>query len=275
MNIPTEGATLAAPYDSLLTHPAPSPLQATEWWGAGGAMPDIDAGGQLRTAALADQTWVVCVVLAMLLALFAAWCSSRHYLAYRLRDFFVSSRQFSTAGDSGTAAGRGILHFALLLTAWAGIGLLGCQQLGRLQLPATGTPFLRLEEPQCAFLVLTPLVVLAWTLKTAAYGIVNWTFFSPRDTRSWQSAWVLLTGLSAFPVFLLSVLLVFTPVPTSKVSICALILLILYKSTIYFKLKTNFHAKRHGNLLLLLYLCTLEIAPAIAAWHFIETHSTT
>lgn len=275
MKIPTEGAPLSAPYDSLLTHPAPSPLQATECWGAGSGMPDIDVGGQLRTAALADETWVVCVVLAMLLVLFAAWCSSRHYLAYRLKDFFVSSRQFSSAAGSGSAAGRGILHLALLLTAWAGIGLLGCQQLGHFQLSATGTPALRLEEPQCAFLLLTPLVAVTWALKTAAYGIVNWTFFAPKDNRSWQSAWVLLTGLAAFPIFLLSVLLVFTPIPATKVSICALFLFILYKSAIYFKLKTNFHAKKHGNLLLLLYLCTLEIAPAIAAWHFFETHSTT
>lgn len=275
MKIPTEGGNLAAPYDSLLTHPAPSPLQATEWWGAGSGMPDIDVGGQLRTATLADQTWVVCVVLAMLLALFAAWCGSRQYLAYRVKDFFGSSRQFSNMDSGGTAAGRGLLHLVLLLTSWAGIGLLGCTHLGQVRLPDTYTPALQLQEPQHAFLVLTALVALLWTLKTAAYGIVNWTFFAPKANRSWQSAWVLLTSLAAAPLFLLCVLQVFIPVPASKVSICALILFILYKFAIYFKLKTNFQAKKYGNLLLLLYLCTLEIAPAVAAWHFIETHSTT
>jgi len=275
MNIPTEGETLSASYDTLLTHPAPSPLQATELWGMGSGMPDIDAGGQLRTAALADQTWAVMVVLAMLLVLFAAWCGSRRYLAYRLRDFFVSSRQFSNADIGGTAAGRGFLHFFLLLASWAGIGLLGCQYIGRVQLPGAASLLLPLQEPQHAFLFLTILVALLWTLKTAAYGIINWTFFAPKDNSRWQSAWLLLTSLASVPLFLLSVLQVFTPVPASKVSICALILFILYKFVIYFKLKTNFHSKKYGNLLLLLYLCTLEIAPAVAAWHFIETHSTT
>lgn len=268
---------MTLPYDSLLTHPAPTPLQATRWYEEGALWPATDVAGELRVSSAADTTWVVAVVLAMLLLLFATWCRQRQYLSYRLRDFFTDGRLFSSP-DSGSGAGSGPLLVLLCLASCASLALLGCQLPARLNLDRSALPPLAdqaVSNPAVAFLLLLGAGVVFLLVKAMVYALVNWTFFSPKDNGRWMQAWLLLTALTAVPLLGAAVLQVFTRIPPENVSIFLLLVFIVYNSLLFYKLKTNFKAKKYGNLLILLYLCTLEIAPALVAWRFFELHSTT
>lgn len=268
---------MALPYDSLLTHPAPTPLQATQWYEAGSLWPATDVAGELRAAQTADTAWVVGAVLAMTLLLLATWRRHRQYLSYRLRDFFTDTRLFSSP-DSGSGGGRTPLLALLCLASCASLALMGCELPARLSVDRTALPPLLARatyDPAAAFLLLLGGGAALLLAKAAAYALVNWTFFSPRDNSRWMQAWLLLTALTAAPLLAAAVLQVFGGVPRENMSIFLLLVFIVYNSLLFYKLKTNFRAKKYGNLLILLYLCTLEIAPALVAWRFFELHSTT
>lgn len=266
---------MTQPYDSILTHPTLSPLQETTWWSIGTPLPDRDVAVLLREPSLADQPWMVIVTLLELLILVAAWCNNRQYLHQRISTFFVSSRRFNNHSDMNSVAGRGFLFSSLLLSTCLSFALLLCPYLGHLHLALPDLQSLSLSNPSHTFLLLALAGVLIVLIKAAAYTAVNWTFFQPNENQEWLSAWMLLTGLASIPLFALVILQTFTPISSQKVAFSALILFILYKLAIYYKLKINFHIKNYGSLLILLYLCTLEIAPALVLWHFFELHSTT
>lgn len=268
---------MAIPYDSLLTHPALTPLQATRWYEEGALWPAADVAGELRESAAADSGWVVGVVLLVTLLLFATWCRQRQYLAYRVRDFFTDSRLFSTP-ENGGGAGRGPLLALLCAASCACLALLASPLPARLALDPLALPPLAgaaVSDPAVAFLLLFGGGVALLALKALAYAVVNWTFFSPKDNARWMGAWLLLTALTAVPALLAAVLQVFADAGEGNVAIFLLLVFILYNSLLFYKLKMNFRTKKYGNLLILLYLCTLEIAPALAVWHFFEQHSTT
>lgn len=267
---------MTQPYDSILTHPALSPLQETVWWTVGAPLPDRDAALQPRVQSLADQPWMVVVTLLVLVVIIAAWCNNRQYLNHRIQTFFVSSRRFNNNADNiSSAAGRGFLLCSLMFAACVSFALLLCPHLCHLQVTLPSLIPFSFSNPHHTFLLLFVIGVFIVLLKAAAYSAVNWTFFPHKDNQEWLSAWTLLTGLLSIPLLALVVLQTFTPLPSQNITISALILFILYKIAIYYKLKVNFHIKNYGSLLILLYLCTLEIAPALAVWHFFEIHSTT
>lgn len=266
---------MTLPYDSILTHPALSPLQETAWWTMGAPLPDRDAALQPRVQSLADQPWMMVVTLLVLVVLIATWCGNRQYLNHRIQTFFVSSRRFNNNVDNmSSAAGRGFLLFSLMFATCVSFALLLCSHLSHLQVALPLPISISFSNPRHAFLLLFMVGILFLLLKVAAYTAVNRTFFQHKDNQEWLSAWTLLTGLVSIPLFTLVVLQTFTPLPSQNITISTLILFILYKIAIYYKLKVNFHIKNYGSLLILLYLCTLEIAPALAVWHFFEIHNT-
>jgi len=265
---------MTLPYDSILTHPTLSPIQETAWWSMGITQPNRDAALLLREPTLADQPWMLIATLLLLLALVATWSGNRQYLHHRIQTFFISSRRFNNTTDISSVAERELLSYSLLFATCISFALLLCPHLSHLQVPLLPLLPISLSNPSHAFLLLLIVSLLFVLIKAVAYTMVNKVFFPHKDNQKWMSAWILLTGLVSIPLFTLVVLQTYTPISSQKVAISALILIILYKIAIYYKLKLNFHIKNYGSLLILLYLCTLEIAPALAIWHFFDTHNT-
>ncbi len=109
-----------------------------------------------------------------------------------------------------------------------------------------------------------------FVLKSLLYYCVNWVFFSYERNIRWMSSFFLMTSLSAFLLYPLAVLAVFTEVGQTIIIFCLILVSILYEILLFYKLCVNFRVKKYGFLLIFLYFCTVELLPIMTLWHFCE-----
>ena len=115
----------------------------------------------------------------------------------------------------------------------------------------------------CAFAVL---IVGKYLL----YDFVNWIFFNKEKNQRWkQSYWGLIAaaGVVLFPSVLFAVFL------DSEIQISdylLLMILVIFKILLFYKLIGNFFVHFYGILHLILYFCALEIIPDLLLWKGVE-----
>lgn len=216
--------------------------------------------GQLREEALGEQAWSVALCVLMGLVLMAALWRGRRYLAYRLRGLFATERRFARTGDF-TAARTIPLFIGLLLVGSASGALILTQCL----------PYgVWSGERWTLWLLCLGVLAGGLCLKVGAYGIVGWTFLPKAMRRAWMGAYLLLTACLAVPLFVLCVLSLRGLMEVATTVGSALFLLILYEILLFYRMYSNFPRQIGGQVLAFVYLCTLEIAPLLAAGRFLS-----
>ncbi len=258
---------MPTPFDSILTRPTTPTVVDTLFYARGSSLPDTDVAGQLRPETFADDAWVAGTLLGMFTLLFIILCRNHDYLSYRIKDFFTTERRFA---DPAAASASGLPQELLLLLI--GSGSLALIALHRLTL--TGAVNAWTEAPWRIFLLLSGLILGFVLVKALLYELVDWVFFNRHERNRWMASYFFLTSIFAFLIFATATALLFTPFGTGKVSFCLLFLFIAYEILLYYRLATNFQTKFYGQLLIFLYFCTLEIVPALVAWHIFELSST-
>ena len=255
-------------YDSILTHTPLSPLQATAEYTRGQQLPDGDVAGLLRTGTQASDQWVVLGIAAMLVVLCLVLGSHMDYIAYRVKDYFSTSRRVSNVPQQTTANEVTTLVVTALIGSLS-LSLIAFSPVAD-NLPMVHTlPDLRWLYPLFAA------APLLWILfKTLVYGLVNWVFFDRSHSRKWMESYYFLTALFLGLMLPVAIIHLFTGIPPSTVSNCLLTLLISYEMLLLFKLNTNFPTKMYGKVLIFLYFCTAEVLPHLIAGHFAQTITT-
>lgn len=250
-------------YDSIMTHPVPSPLQVTAQYVCGQQLPNTYMD-TLRTPSQSTDPWVLATLILLLAVLLAVFAGNLSYLAYRIKDFFASERKFSNLPQQ-TTTGELLTVIVPIL-----VGSLSLSIIAYTPLEATANSLLPAPG------LLYPLVaaaVLAWILlKAALYSLVNWVFFDHNSRRKWTSSYFLLTACCLLPAYPAAVVMLYTDLPRTQIANCLLATLILYETLLFLKLNTNFQTKMYGKLLIFLYFCTAEILPAILVGHFAQVN---
>ena len=109
------------------------------------------------------------------------------------------------------------------------------------------------------------LLIVIYILKQGLYRMVNWVFFDKAQIVSWRwsySNWIILSGVFMFVISLSSV---FFDLSARALSILLLLYIVLIEICLFFKAFHIFYAKKYGVLLLIVYLCTLELMPLLLA----------
>jgi len=229
------------------------------------------AVGIAPSLGMGEQTWVVALTLAMLAAVLATLLRHWDYWSYRIQDFVSDERRFNEMSTQNTQSQTPRV-LLLVAVGICSVALLALQPWSPQS--AVVAPHFDLLGNQLArhFLHIFGLVAGWLLLKTVAYQVVNWTFFPSKENGRWMSAFYLLNGLFGVAIFALAALKIFVGLSASQLSFCLLVLVISYKFLVIFKLKSNFKTKNYGYLLIFLYFCTLELAPALIVWHFVANN---
>ena len=248
-------------YDSILTHPALSPLSESEFYAEGAGLADRTAACAPRPESILAEGWLVGVLLLLLCLLGGLLLRNRHYLAYRIREYFTTGRHFSDVPILPPTSDVPQTLF-MMLSGCLGVSVLIESQLG---------PDFLLRHYFLTSGWLTAALCLGamagMLLKVSVYELVGWTFFRSRDNRSWMSSYTFLTAVFSVLAFLISILFLFAGMGISNVWICLLSLLVLYEILLFSKLLSTFHVRRYGNVLFFLYFCSVEIMPMVVLWH--------
>lgn len=255
-------------YDSILTHPALSPLAQTEFYAEGAHLADRTQACAPRPENLTTQGWLIAVMLLLLCLVGGLLLRNRHYLAYRVKEFFTTGRHFSEVPMLPAISDVPQTLF-MMLAGSLSIAILAESQLD-------DDLYLRqyFFSSEWLTLVLSACVMVGMLLKITVYEVIGWAFFSSRDNRRWMSSYTFLTASFSVLVFLVSTLFLFAGMSITNVLICLLTLLIMYEILLFSKLLSNFHAKRYGNVLFFLYFCSVEIMPMVVLWHIFDRINT-
>lgn len=114
-------------------------------------------------------------------------------------------------------------------------------------------------------LLFLALLVAVYVLKQGLYRAVNWVFFDKVQALAWRwsySNWVILSGILMFVISLSSV---FFDLSAHALDILLVLYIVLIEICLFFKAFHIFYAKKYGVLLLIVYLCTLELMPLLLA----------
>ena len=105
---------------------------------------------------------------------------------------------------------------------------------------------------------------LAYFLMKRLMGnFVNWIFFRQDKIFTFQRAYTFFYAVGALLSLLLSVMVVYLPVPPETVLLMALGLVVLVKILLLYKTYQIFFPKLYGTLHLIVYFCSLEIMPLL------------
>ncbi len=107
--------------------------------------------------------------------------------------------------------------------------------------------------------------IVSYLLKQGLFGAVNWVFFDRSQSVAWRQSyagWMILSGV---PMFILSMLSVFFELSQRGLTILLVLYIITMEICLFFKAFHIFYAKKYGSLLLIVYLCALELIPLLLA----------
>ncbi len=116
------------------------------------------------------------------------------------------------------------------------------------------------------FLSLSALIVFKWIL----YSVVNWTFFSVDQGRSWISSVLFTVAVVSIIAFPLSLVHIFCDKTLLDIPFCLAIVVILQKFLLLLKLYVNFRPRTCGGVLFFLYFCSVEMMPTLVVWHILK-----
>ena len=207
-----------------------------------------------------DEVIVGSILLSFVLILFALQHGSRSMILY-LKGAVTLRRRASLYDEKGTVTS--VSSFALCLSTMLSSGVCVYRNFATSLFIEGATPLTTLSVYT---LVITLLIVGKYLL----YSFVNWVFFSRAKNSQWsQNYWGLIAaaGVVLFPSVLYAVFL------DSEVQISDylfIMILVIFKILLFYKLIGNFFAHLYGVLHLILYFCALEIIPDLFLWKGVE-----
>lgn len=217
--------------------------------------------GQARAPQLATDDALVGVLLVALLLAVEIVVRSWRYLQHAVADFFYP-REHVNIYDERTQDSQ----------LWAGLPLLLFFALvaGSLLYVLLGSPLAALMPVQVAewstelallALVLGAGVVLM--LRVGVYALVNGVFFDARERQVWRQGMRLLILLESVLLGMSSVVSVFVPEVQREAVGGAVLAIGLVKLLVLIKSHRTFFNRSGGWMHIILYFCTLEMAPLL------------
>ena len=248
-------------YDSILTAVDSNAINSSAYFAVGDTLPARDIAMAPCSYLVATDDYVQWGLLTMFGVMAIVMYRFRTSMFHLLKGFFATERKFSEHGINDKAlwavsvfALISITALSLSLTVFDGLTL-------RYQFSEVlGIPYWLLS----VFYALFMLYVYG---KACIYAVVNWTFFDKETSASWMSGYMLLTALTAFLVYPISLLQLFSTISQEFAISCYLFIVVLYEMLLVFKLFVNFRIKKYGILLIFLYFCSVELIPALVLWH--------
>ncbi|MCM1312555.1 MAG: DUF4271 domain-containing protein [Roseburia sp.] len=248
-------------YDSIMRHQERNNIETSEMYKSGTEMPDRDVASRPQRHSLGNDDGIAISMLVMFALISAIVYHSGMFLAYRLKDFFSHKRKYkdenaktSTSEARNTLILSGISSMSACLILFGRIiedDMQGANQASVYKILSIG------------FIALMALIFI----KAIIYLFVNWIFFGSTQGRKWLSSYFLMTSASAFILFPLALIEIYSDYKLPQTAFCLSLVFILYELLLFYKLCTNFKTKKHGFPLIFLYFCSVEIMPAFVLWH--------
>lgn len=198
----------------------------------------------------------------LLLAFFlGAWVisRSRHFLSQRIKDFFYARDHEREATSSAAPELRGQV-FLIFQT---------CFVLSLLFFNYTQnylTDVFNRISPYILLGVDVGICVAYYVLKLGLYSVVNATFFEREKNVEWLDTYLLVTLGEGILLLPLALLVVYFDLSFHATAVAFLIVIVLLKILLFYKCLNIFFRRKWGFLHLILYFCTLEIAPLFVLW---------
>ena len=244
-------------FDSILTATDTNFINNSELYKVG-------EGLQSHGIAMAEHPYVVAkddYLIGGLMLLFFVMAltlyRNRTIILYRLKDFFTTKRTYSEENVNENNNDAYTLFFLISITALSiSIVLFDYIAIKEGFSKSIGIPYWIFAAGYVGFVVF--IYIKAWL-----YTLINWTFFDHESGTKWISGYLLVTALTAFCFFPLSLTVVMVESTREIVSWALLFVYILYETVLFFKMFVNFGNKKRGYLLIFLYFCSVEVIPAI------------
>ena len=221
------------------------------------------AGDPVPQTMRADSVVTTVLLLCLIFGLTAV-SRSRRFIARQAKSFFRAPRD-EAAGVTETT---GEIHFQLFLVLQA------CLLLALLQYSYTrehiATVF-RLDSPYQLMAVFMAVFAAYFALKGLLYAAVNAVFFSRRGNRLWLKSLLFITSAEGVAVFPAAVLHVYFGLPLQSVGWYLAFVLAAVKLLTFYKCLIIFFRRPGGFLQIILYFCTLEMAPLAMLWGTLVT----
>lgn len=264
MNNLTDNGTTINFCDTLRSVAKAEPFAEYGFYHTGKDLPDRGCVGLVRNDTLADDNLIIGLFILMFCIIAVVTGHYKHFIAHRIKGFFTQKRTYA---DESADINRNELTNTIMLTSVAAISLaLTFINMGGLAERSFEIAGVELSgHTTLAALALGLLAFIG--VKSILYHIVNSVFFHRDDNSNWQSAYYLLTSITAYILYPLALISVFDKPSDNIVTFCLLFALILYETLLLYKLCANFKTKKSGILLFFLYFCSVEIMPTLILAH--------
>lgn len=250
-------------YDSILTAVDSNVINSSEYCVVADTLPARDIAMAPCSYLVATDDYVLWGLLVMFGVMAVVVYHFRTSMYHLLKGFFTTERKFSehSINDKGLWA---VSVFALISITALSLSLTAFDGLSRHYQfsEVLGIPYWLLG----GFYILFMVYVYG---KAYIYALVNWTFFDQEASASWMSGYLLLTALTAFLIYPISLLQLFNTISLEFAILSYLFIVVLYEILLIFKLFVNFRIKKYGILLIFLYFCSVELIPALVIWHIV------
>lgn len=204
--------------------------------------------------------------------LFTIWVLAHggNYFARQWKDFFFGARERGSLFVQDTLGER---YFGLFLQLQTAVlfGLL----FFIYSTESSTFPLGNYAMPRMLMWTDVCLCVFFFILKRCLYGWVGWTLAHPAQRSVWYDAYSLLMGAQGVLLLPLTFVAVRLDLDHGGLIFSILAVFILTKILLLYKTFAIFFTGFHGFLMLILYLCALEIVPLLALWSVATSITTT
>jgi len=244
-------------YDSILTATDSNLINKTDYYKVGKGLPDQGIPLVERPYAVAKDDYLLGGMFLMLLVIAILLYRGRLTIIYHLKEFFTTKRTYSKENMNEN---NHEVYSNFMLTSISALSLslvvfnYIAMKIGFDR--ALGIPYWLFAAGYIVFVVFV--YVKAWM-----YALVNWTFFDRESGTKWMNGYLLLTSLTSFLIFPISLVTVLTNSGNEIVTWSLAFVFFLYEVLLFFKMFVNFKSKKYGYLLIFLYFCSVELVPAL------------
>ena len=249
-------------YDSILTATGSNVINSTEFYQQGITLPDRTVPMQELNYVVSGDDYVVAGMILLFCMLATVFHKGKSMLLYRLKDFFTTKRQYREDYVSDSV-NEVICIFLLIVISALSLSLVFFDDYFELyHNPVDDVPYWLLGAGAIACFAFV-------YIKAGIYSLVNWVFFDPEANTKWMSSYFLMTALTAFFFYPVALIDVFFDDRRTIATAVAILIGIVYEILLFYRLFTNFKAKKYGYLLIFLYFCSVEIMPVLVLWRVV------
>lgn len=248
-------------YDSIMRHRELNNIETSDMYVLGAEMPDRDVTSCTREYSLGNDDWITVSIFLMFALISVIIYNSGTFLAYRIKDFFSHKRKYT---DENGRASTSEARYTLILSSISSMStcLILCNRIIDKEAQSIDHTYIY-KILSIGFLAFMGFIFI----KALMYILINWIFFNGTEGRKWISSYFLITSVSAFILFPLALIEIYSEYELPQIKFCLPLVFILYEVLLFYKLCTNFRTKKHGIPLIFLYFCSVEIMPSFVLWH--------